>query len=137
MGNDIFDFDAKPTSEFRSLERGPVPQEWGGNPQISSPRTYNTRQGVKKIDDIQVNPVKQVEGRFYPPESDIRASVIQTKKVPPKYYSVSSAKWEKTEFGEDRDQGVEPLLMSQLFVCSSTKNRLSLCKYMINNNIGA
>lgn len=27
--------------------------------------------------------------------------------------------------------------MSQLFVCSSSKNRLSLCKYMINNNIGA
>ena len=27
--------------------------------------------------------------------------------------------------------------MSQLFVCSSSKNRLSLCKYMLNNNIGA
>jgi hypothetical protein len=58
----VFDYDPKPTSEFRSAERGrqnsysrgyvASPR---GYPKVASPReTVNTRQGAKKLDEFEV-----------------------------------------------------------------------------------
>jgi len=35
---------------------------------------------------------------------------------------------------EDLPETFYPILLTQLFVCNSNKQRLSLCKYMINRN---
>ena len=35
----------------------------------------------------------------------------------------------------DVDEEIQPLLMSQMFICSSPKQRLSMAKYMISNNL--
>ena len=74
--NDVFDYEPKPTSEFRSAER---PSK--GYPKVASPRMVNTRYGAKPVDDIMIQPIKKSQSRFYPHESEIKTSVVHKKKM--------------------------------------------------------